>query len=172
MLGAVTERLTLGLVPFEVVLLEMFPSISTPTMVNVYVLAGVTPLGVVVDVLLLPHAGISTSAPLTMKSASNPQAFLVRFPPTAAPRPARANMGSGIHKALKVRGVAAAPVVTGPAVLMVIVDVAGAPSTGTGCGLKEQTGGNVTSGLIEAHDNVIPSPGLIYPLIGFTLITP
>src|SRR5690242_14348599 len=56
---------------------------------------------------------------------------------------------------------------------MVIVDVAGVPLTGTGCGLKEHTGGSVTSGLIDAHDKVIPVPlGVLYPLIGFTLITP
>ena len=63
-------------------------------------LLGVTPFGVVVEVaVLLPHAGIRQSAPLITKRASNPHAFLDRFPPAAAPKPTSASMGTGIHRA-------------------------------------------------------------------------
>jgi hypothetical protein len=38
--------------------------------------------------------------------------------------------------------------------LIVMVAVVTVPFTGTGCGLNEHTGGSVTSGVIEEHDNV------------------
>ena len=50
-----TARLTVGPLVLVLILLEETPLESTPTIVNVYVLAGVIPFGVVVDVLLLPH---------------------------------------------------------------------------------------------------------------------
>jgi hypothetical protein len=46
--------------------------------------------------------------------------------------------------------------VTGPKVLIVSVEVATVPVTTTFAGLKEQTGGMVTNGVIEAHDSVTP----------------
>jgi len=97
--GVVTVKLTVGFAVVELVLLEMTPSLSTPVTVKVYVLLGVTPFGVVVPVLVLPHAGIRNNAPLITNKASRPHAFLDRFPPTAAPRPASASMGKGIQKA-------------------------------------------------------------------------
>lgn len=66
------------------------------------------------------------------------------------------------------RGCAAAPVITGPNVLIVIVEVSTfAPTVG---GLNEHTGGIVTSGLIDAHDNVTSVPA--YPLIGLRVTSP
>ena len=44
--AVVTVRLTVGLVLPEPALLETLPAPSTPEMVNVYVLLGVTPFGV------------------------------------------------------------------------------------------------------------------------------
>ena len=73
--GAVTVKLTLGpllVVVVEVVLLETTPLESTPTMVNVYVFAGVTPLGVVVVVLAFPHPGVKTKTPHSISNASLP----------------------------------------------------------------------------------------------------
>jgi hypothetical protein len=52
-----------------------------------------------------------------------------------------------------------------------MVDVAGVPFTGTVGRLNEHTGGIVTSGVIEAHDNVTPVV-LIYPLIGLMVTIP
>jgi hypothetical protein len=54
------------------VLLEITPLLSTPATVKVYVPLGVTPLGVVIEELVLPHAGISKSAPQITKRASIP----------------------------------------------------------------------------------------------------
>ena len=58
--------------------------------------------------------------------------------------------------------------------LIVMVEVTGAPFTGTTDGLKEHTGGIVTSGVIELHESVTPGVfgGLIYPLIGLMMIVP
>jgi hypothetical protein len=47
--GAVTVKLTVGPLVVVLMLLEATPLESTPTIVNVYVLAGVIPFGVVVD---------------------------------------------------------------------------------------------------------------------------
>ena len=79
----------------EVALLETTPLASTPTTVNVYVLLGVTPLGLVFWAVVLPQAGIRKSAALITKSASSPHAFPERFPPIAAPRPTSASIGKG-----------------------------------------------------------------------------
>ena len=100
-LGAVTVRLTVGPAPFVPVLLDTTPSESTPTIVNVYVLAGVVPLGVVVETLLLvlPHAGSRSSDPLTTNKASSPHAFRERFPPAATPRQMKPTIGRGNHSA-------------------------------------------------------------------------
>ncbi len=118
---------TLVVVP---VLLEMTPLASTPVMVKVYALLGVIPLGVVVVLLLLPQAGVRKSAPLMTNRATNPQALRDFLPPTAAPIPAKANMGMVSHRAGNSRGCARAPVVTGPKVLIVTVEVTGTPLTG------------------------------------------
>lgn len=77
--GAVTVKLTVGLLVVEVVLLETTPFESTPMIVNVYVLAGVIPFGVVVDVVLFAHPGIRMKAPQSTKSASTPHALLERL---------------------------------------------------------------------------------------------
>src|SRR5580704_4987312 len=69
---------------------------------------------------------------------------------------------------------ATVPVVTGPAVLIVSVELV-TPLTFTGWGLNEQIGGIATSGVIEAHDSVTPPAvpgGVMYPLMGLMLITP
>ena len=63
-------------------------------------------------------------------------------------------------------------VVTGPDVLIVIVEVATVPLTVTFGGLNEHTGGMVTSGVIVLHESVTPPGGLAYPLIALMLITP
>src|SRR6266568_4601040 len=103
--GVLTVRLMVGLVVVvEPVLLEITPLASTPVTVKVYVLLGVTPFGVVVEVVVLPQAGVNASAPLITKSASRPHAFLARFPPAAAPNPASASMGRGSHSAGNSRG--------------------------------------------------------------------
>ena len=82
----------------ELVLLDTTPFESTPTMVKVYEFAGVTPFGVVVEVLaLFPHAGTSSIAPLTTIIASRPSAFLDLFPPAAAPNPTSPRIGSEIQ---------------------------------------------------------------------------
>ncbi len=155
--GEVTVRLTVGLVLVVPVLLEITPFVSTPVTVKVYVLLGVTPFGVVVEVvLLLPQAGIRKSAPLITKSASSPHAFRDFFPPATAPKPTSASRGNGIHTAQKLRGCATAPVVVGPDVLMVRVEVATAPFTTTGFLSNEHTGGIVTKGVIVLHDSVTP----------------
>lgn len=92
--GAVTVRLTVGTELVVLELLEITPLPSTPMMVNVYVFAGVTPFGVLVEVLLLPHAGNRRSVPLRTKRASSPKAFVDRLPP-AALNPIRARAGTG-----------------------------------------------------------------------------
>ena len=112
---------TLVVVP---VLLEMTPLSTPAVIVKVYALLGVIPLGVVVVVvLLLPQAGVRKSAPLMTNRATNPQALRDFLPPTAAPIPANPNMGMVSHRAGNSRGCARAPVVTGPKVLMVTVEV-------------------------------------------------
>ena len=92
--------------------------------------------------------------------ATNPQALRDFLPPTAAPMPANANMGMVSHRAGNSRGCARAPVVTGPKVLMVTVEVTGTPLTGRLVipdGYEnEHTGGMVTSGVMVAQDRVTP----------------
>jgi hypothetical protein len=126
--GAVTVKLTVGPVVVVLVLLETTPFESTPTMVNVYELAGVTPFGVVVDVPLFAHPGTRMKAPESTKSASMPHALLARFPLTAAPKPTSPSNGKENQKPMTLREWA--PVVIGPNVLMVSVALAGVPFTG------------------------------------------
>jgi hypothetical protein len=96
--GAVTVSLTVGLLLVPE-LLETVLSASTPTMVKVYVFAGVIPFGVVVvGVVVFVQAGSNRNAPLTTKRASNPHAFRDRFPPTA-PKPATTSIGKGSQRA-------------------------------------------------------------------------
>jgi hypothetical protein len=47
----------------------------------------------------------------------------------------------------------------GPYVLIVRIEVTGSPFTGGLGGLKEHTGGFVTSGVMETQDNVTPCCG-------------
>lgn len=139
-------------------------------------------MGVEVEVVALLHAGISRSVPLSTNRASSPHAFRDRFPPAAAPRPARASIGNGSQSAQKcaekLRGGITDPVVTtGPEVLMVSCEVLGPSAvTVTVLGLNEQIGGMVTKGVIELHDSVTPGvgglvTGVAYPLMGLMLIT-
>lgn len=63
----------------------------------------------------------------------------------------------------------------GPDVLMVRVEEADPLAlTTTGFGLKVQMGGIVTSGVTELHASVMPGvpEGVVYPLIGLTVIIP
>jgi hypothetical protein len=101
--GEVTVRLTEGPLLEELVLLEATPSESTPTIVNVYVLAGVTPFGVVVDVLLFPHPGTRMKAPQSTNNASTPQAFLEPLPLAAAPMPTSPSSGTVSHTPKRLR---------------------------------------------------------------------
>jgi hypothetical protein len=90
--GVVTVKLTLGpvLVVVEVVLLETTPLESTPAMVNVYVLAGVTPLGVVVEFgLVFPQPGVRTNVPHNTNNAITVHAPRTRFPLPKATKPSR-----------------------------------------------------------------------------------
>src|SRR5580765_1066819 len=121
--GAVTVRLTVGPLVVVLVLLETTPLESTPTIVNVYVLAGVTPFGVVVDVVLVAHPRISRKAPQITKSASTPHALFERFPPAAAPMPAIPSSGNENQRPKALRELWA-PVVIGPNVPMVSVALA------------------------------------------------
>ena len=67
---------------------------------------------------------------------------------------------------------ATAPVVTGPNVLIVNVDVTTVPFTTNVGGLNEHTGGIVTNGVIVAQESVTPGEPLMYPLIGLMVIVP
>ena len=130
-----TVKLTVGPVVVVLALLETTPLESTPTIVNVYVLAGVTPFGVVVDVVLFAHPGIRVKAPQSTKSASMPHALLPRFPLTAVPKPTSPISGKENQKPMTLREWA--PVGIGPNVLMVSVALSGVPSTrrfGAFCG--------------------------------------
>lgn len=120
-----TVKLTVGPLVLVVVLLETTPLESTPAIVNEYVLAGVTPFGVVVDVLLFAHPGIRMKAPLSTITASIPQAPLSRFPLAAAPKPTSPISGKENQKPMMLREWA--PVGTGPNVLMVNVALSGVP---------------------------------------------
>jgi hypothetical protein len=125
--GAVTVKLTVGPVVVMLLLLETTPLESTPTIVNVYVLAGVIPFGVVVDVVLFAHPGIRMKAPPSTKSASMPHAPLGRFPLTAAPKPTSPISGKVNQKPITLREWA--PVGIGPNVLIVSVALTGVPFT-------------------------------------------
>jgi hypothetical protein len=125
--GAVTVKLTVGPLVLVVVLLETTPLESTPTTVNEYVLAGVIPFGVVVDVVLFAHPGIRTKAPPSTNTASMPHAPLKRFPLAAAPKPTNPISGKENQKPMALREWA--PVGIGPNVLMVSVALAGVPNT-------------------------------------------
>src|SRR5579864_8664472 len=109
-------------------LLEATPLESTPVIVNEYVLAGVIPFGVVVDVVLVAQPGIRMMAPPSTITASMPQAPLRRFPLAAAPMPTSPISGKEIQKPMTLRE--CAPVVIGPNVLIVSVALAGVPFTG------------------------------------------
>jgi hypothetical protein len=63
------------------------------------VFAGVVPFGVDVEgvLVVLAHAGNSSSAPLIMKSPNSPQAFLERLPPAAIPKHTIPSIGIGNH---------------------------------------------------------------------------
>jgi len=143
-------------------------------------LFGVTPFGVVVvGVVLLPQAGASKSAPLITKTASSPEAFRNGLPPTTEPRLTSESIGTRSQSAGNPRGCATAPVVTGPNVLIVIVELTAVPLTGKLVipeGYEnEHTGGMVTSGVTVEQDNVTPpfgNPGLMYPLMGLIWTTP
>jgi len=126
--GAVTVKLTVGPVVVVLALLEATPLESTPTIVNVYVLAGVIPFGVVVDVVLLAHPGVRMKTPQSTTTASMPHPPLKRFPLAAAPRPTSPISGNENQKPMTLRE--CAPVGTGPNVLMVSVALAGVPVTG------------------------------------------
>ncbi len=101
--GAVTVRDTVGpALVVELVLLDTTPFESTPMIVNEYVLAGVTPLGVVVVGVLVAHPGTSISAALRIRSAVSSQAFLVLLL-VEGPNPIRPSKGSEHHKPYKAR---------------------------------------------------------------------
>jgi hypothetical protein len=119
-----------------------------------------------------PQAGIRSSDAPARHMASSTHAFGERRPLIAQPIPTKPSNGRGSQEAGKRLGGAAEPVMTGPNVLMVIVEVTDVPLPVTGFGLNEHTGGIVTSGVIELQDKVTPELGMTYPLIGFTLITP
>ena len=123
-----TVKLTVGPLVVVLMLLEATPLESTPTIVNEYVLAGVIPFGVVVDVVLVAHPGIRLKAPPSTITASMPQAPLRRFPLLAAPMPTSPISGKEIQKPMTLRE--CAPVVIGPNVLIVSVALAGVPFTG------------------------------------------
>ena len=118
--GAVTVKLTVGPAVVVLLLLETTPLESTPTIVNVYVLAGVIPFGVVVDVVLVAHPGIRMKAPQITKRASTPHARLERFPLAAAPKPTSPSSGNENQRPKALRELWA-PVVIGPNVPMVSV---------------------------------------------------
>lgn len=120
-----TVRLTVGPLVLVVVLLETTPLESTPTIVNEYVLAGVTPFGVVVDVVLVAHPGIRMKAPPSTITANMPQGPLRRFPLAAAPMATSPISGKENQKPMTLRE--CAPVGIGPNVLMVSVALAGVP---------------------------------------------
>src|ERR1700756_4612232 len=126
--GAVTVKLTVGPLGVVLMLLEATPLESTPTIVNVYVLAGVIPFGVVVDAVLVAHPGMRMKAPPSTITASMPHAPLRRFPLAAAPMPTSPISGKKSQKPMTLRE--CAPVVVGPNVLMVKVALAGVPFTG------------------------------------------
>jgi hypothetical protein len=126
--GAVTVKLTVGPLVLVVVLLETTPLESTPTIVNEYVLAGVTPFGVVVDVVLFAHPGVRMKAPPSTNTASMLQTPLKRFPLAAAPKPTSPISGKENQNPMTLREWA--PVGIGPNVLMVSVALAGVPVTG------------------------------------------
>jgi len=179
LVGAVTVRLTVGPAVVELVLLETTPAESTPTIVNVYVFAGVTPFGVVVEVVLLPQPGAIRNVPHSTTNASRPHAFRERFPANTLPMPTSPRIGSESHRPKALRELFA-PVVIGPNVLIVRVEVCGCPLMGRLVDCEgyenEQTGAIVTSGEMEAQYSVTPADGppvgLMYPLIGFTVTTP
>ena len=163
--GAVTVRLTVGPVVVVLVLLETTPLESTPAITNVYVLAGVTPFGVVEEVVLFPHPGIRMKVPQSTNSASTPHALLERFPLAAAPRPTTPSSGNENQSPKTLRDLCA-PVVTGPNVLMVsveLMDVVPFTCRSRPLGVNEHTGAIVTKGLIDAHASVIPPSGVTYP---------
>src|SRR5579864_4961032 len=133
--GAVTVKLTVGPLVVVLILLEATPLESTPTIVNEYVLAGVIPFGVVVDVVLVAHPGIRMMAPPSTITASMPQAPLRRLPLAAAPKPTSPISGKEIQKPMTLRE--CAPAGTGPNVPMVSVALSGVPNTcrfGAFCG--------------------------------------
>ncbi len=133
------------------------------------------PLGVLVEVLLVPHAGTRMTAPQSIVRPSMSQAFLVRVP-VAAPSTVNPKIGRASQNPTWLLD--RAPVITGPNVLIVSVEVAAGPFSGKlfrPVGYeKEHTGAIVTSGVIEAHASVTPPlpGGLTYPLIGFTVTIP
>lgn len=96
-----TVRLTVGAVLVEPALLETTPLVSTPRIVKVYVFAGVVPLGVVVDGVLVvfAQAGSRRRAALTMNKPITPHAVLDRFPPIEIPRQASPSIGMENHSA-------------------------------------------------------------------------
>jgi len=99
----VTVKLTVGPLVVVLILLEATPLESTPAIVNEYVLAGVIPFGVVVDVVLVAHPGISMMAPPSTITASMPQAPLRRFPLLAAPKPTSPISGKENQKPMRLR---------------------------------------------------------------------
>ena len=160
----------------ELVLLDTTPLESTPTIVNVYVFAGVTPFGVVVELVLFPHPGTRMIDPQSITSASIAHAFPARLRPKAAPTRVNPKIGSKSQNAKILRVREFAPVVTGPNVLIVSVELAGVPLIGSavfpGGYENEHTGAMVTSGLMEEQASVTPPVGAAYPLIGLTVTTP
>jgi hypothetical protein len=98
LVGVVTVSVSVGFeLVAEVLLLETSPSASTPITVNVYVLLGVIPFGVVVEVPVLPHAGIRNSAPVITRIITSIETFRDRFSLTAAPRPTVPSMDKESH---------------------------------------------------------------------------
>jgi hypothetical protein len=95
--GAVTVRETVGALVLVPVLLETTPFASTPMIVNEYVFAGVTPFGVVVEVVLFPHPGTRTRAPVSRRIVKNPHAFLARGP-RAPPIATNPSSGKANHR--------------------------------------------------------------------------
>jgi len=165
--AVVTAMVTVGVVLPAPALLDTTPFASTPEIVKLYVLLGVTPFGVEVLFVVLPHAGISRSEPLSTKRPSSHHALRVCFPPAAAPTPTRASIGKGSQNAhicaWRLGRANSDPVVvtTGPKLVIVSDEVATCPSglTGTGFGSNLQIGGTVTRGVMELHESVLPCVG-------------
>ena len=133
-------------------------------------------MGVLVVLGLLPHAGVKINTPHNTTSDSMSAAPRAPFPVAAAPMPASPRSGKASQRPNAPLRTSYGPFVTGPNVLMLMVEVVeDVPFTVrfVPFGLNEHTGAIVTSGLIEAHERVIPVwAGVKYPYTGFTSTVP